>query len=370
MSVSYTEQINTINTSNGVVIQDDKVTTKEEDVLGRDTFLTMLVAQLKNQDPLNPMDGTDFSAQLAEFSQLEQLMNLNDSMKELTTAFTSQSDLDATSYIGKEVSGKVDNIDVSGGIVTGGYFNLSQAGDVKVTIYDSEGKQVRTIFEGQKGAGPSSFSWDGKDSAGNRMPDGSYTYSVSVNSGFGYTDVANAVTGKVEGVVYNEGKPYLVVEGALVNPESLLSVKDTEQEQSQTEDTALSYLGKEVTTTEPKVLVENGTVSGQELNFELGSPEDSVIKIKNASGQVVRTITVDSDSTVTGINKVQWDGLDDSGEAVSDGLYSYEVEISGGNASISHKEEVTGIKYINQTQYLVLQESGRLVSLSAISGVS
>jgi len=59
----------------------EKNKTEKEDALGRDTFLTMLVAQLQNQDPLNPMDGTDFSAQLAQFSQLEQLINLNESME-------------------------------------------------------------------------------------------------------------------------------------------------------------------------------------------------------------------------------------------------------------------------------------------------
>ena len=61
----------------------DTEKTSKEDALGRDAFLTMLVAQLQNQDPLNPMDGTDFSAQLAQFSQLEQLINLNDSMDNL-----------------------------------------------------------------------------------------------------------------------------------------------------------------------------------------------------------------------------------------------------------------------------------------------
>lgn len=61
------------------------VTENDEDVLGRDAFLTMLVAQLKNQDPLNPMEGSDFSAQLAQFSQLEQLMSLNDTMEALQT---------------------------------------------------------------------------------------------------------------------------------------------------------------------------------------------------------------------------------------------------------------------------------------------
>ncbi len=87
----------------------------KEDALGRDTFLTMMVAQLQNQDPLNPMEGSDFSAQLAQFSQLEQLINLNVSMENLSTSFGEESEGDIISYIGKQVTGNVDimNVDIS-----------------------------------------------------------------------------------------------------------------------------------------------------------------------------------------------------------------------------------------------------------------
>ncbi len=72
---------------------------EKDDALGMDAFLTMLVAQLQSQDPLNPMEGSDFSAQLAQFSQLEQLMGLNDSMEALTTSFASDSEKDLVDYV-------------------------------------------------------------------------------------------------------------------------------------------------------------------------------------------------------------------------------------------------------------------------------
>ena len=77
----------------------EKDKTEKEDTLGMDAFLTMLVAQLQNQDPLNPMEGSDFSAQLAQFSQLEQLINLNGTMESLGTSFGQNSEGDVLGYI-------------------------------------------------------------------------------------------------------------------------------------------------------------------------------------------------------------------------------------------------------------------------------
>jgi hypothetical protein len=85
--------------------QNEKTETAED--LGKEDFLTMLVAQLQNQDPLSPMEGTDFSAQLAQFSSLEQLMNLNDSMDSLASSFSNDSEGDMLGYMGKQVTGTV-----------------------------------------------------------------------------------------------------------------------------------------------------------------------------------------------------------------------------------------------------------------------
>jgi flagellar basal-body rod modification protein FlgD len=103
----------------------EKEKAEKEDALGQDAFLTMLVAQLQNQDPLNPMDGTDFSAQLAQFSQLEQLISLNDSMADLAKAYDTNSEGDVVGYIGKQVTGNVDVMNVDEGTVSGGFYSLS-----------------------------------------------------------------------------------------------------------------------------------------------------------------------------------------------------------------------------------------------------
>ena len=82
----------------------DTTSTKKEDPLGRDVFLKMLVAQMENQDPLNPMEGTDFSAQLAQFSSLEQLFNVNDTLEDLAASMKSTGQENVLDYIGNRNS--------------------------------------------------------------------------------------------------------------------------------------------------------------------------------------------------------------------------------------------------------------------------
>ncbi len=349
----------------------EKEKTQKEDVLGQDAFLKMLVAQLQNQDPLNPMEGSDFSAQLAQFSQLEQLISLNDTMESLSKSSGQDSEGDALGYIGKQVTGDVDIMNVEKGIVSGGFYNLAQPSDIMVTITDADGKTVKTLFEGQQNTGSHIISWDGTDNGGKAVTDGSYKYTVLANSGYGYAQVPSSVTGKVEGIAYNDGKPYLVVQGVLLDPKSLTSVVEVEDNSgSGSGESILSYLGKKISTSAPTVLVENGEVFGKELNFNLDSQQGATLKIYDSLDRLVRTINLASDDTAGGENRVQWDGIDDSGHKVADGLYFYTVKTGSGFAKTPLSEEVSGIKYVNGSQYLVLNDTGRLVSISSITGIN
>jgi len=344
---------------------------QKSDALGQDAFLTMLVAQLQNQDPLNPMEGSEFSAQLAQFSQLEQLINLNDSMDSFAKAFTEGSEGDAVDYLGKQVTGNVDFMNVQEGTVSGGFYNLGQPADVMITITDTNGKTVKTLYEGQQNSGSHVISWDGTDNSGKAVKDGSYKYVVLANTGYGFTEVPSTVTGKVEGVTYNNGKPYLVVQGILLDPESLTAVVDIKDNNgSGTTDSAINYLGKTISSNSPIVLVEDGAVSGNDLAFNLDSQQDVTLKIYDAFDELVRTITLSLDDTVGGENMVQWDGLVDSGYQASDGLYYYTVKTADGYVKTPVSEEVSGIKYMNGSQYLVLNDTGRLVALSSITGIN
>ncbi|OQY01803.1 MAG: hypothetical protein B6I26_02230 [Desulfobacteraceae bacterium 4572_130] len=366
MTVTPTQNTGLEALSNSYQVKD----TKEEDAyLGRDAFLTMLVAQLENQDPLNPMEGSDFSAQLAQFSQLEQLINLNGSMDSMKTSYEENSQSDVTSLVGKEITANVDSIEIVNGAFIGGDYNISELCEVMVTIFDSQGNEVRTLYEGQKSIGSHGINWDGNDNNGNKALDGSYKYSVMTNNGSGYAELPITVTGKVESIVYSGGKPYFQVKGLLVNPESLTQVKNTLKTE-ESSSSIVDYLGKDITTSAPLALVENGAVLGNEFVFELNEQQTVTVKIFDPAGNKIKEITIPAQDTKQGINKINWDGSDNSNNTVLDGIYSYSVTSNSENVKTSISDEVSGIKYLNGNQYLVLKNSGVLSDLSSLTNVN
>ncbi len=342
---------------------------EKSDALGKDDFLKMLVAQLENQDPLNPMDGTDFSAQLAQFSQLEQLMNLNTSMATLAASFSDESEKDLMSYLGKQVSGNVDSMQVENGAVSGGFFSLSENADVIINVTDESGATVKTLFEGIKSSGAHLVEWDGTDANGDAVDDGTYKYSVLANTGTGFQELPTTVTGVVEGIAYSNETPYLVVQGVLIDPDSLTSVSNIDDNDMAPE-SVLSYIGQTVSSNQPIISVEEGVVSGEDLTFNLEQQEAAVIKIYDPWDNLVQTIIVKEEDAVAGENSVNWNAVGDNGHGVSDGLYYYTVETASGTAKTSISEEVSGIKYANGSQYLVLNDTGRLVAISSITAIN
>ncbi len=347
----------------------DNEKAERADALGTDAFLTMLVAQLQNQDPLNPMDGTDFSSQLAQFSQLEQLMNLNTSMESLAKASSSDSEKDLMSYLGKQVSGNVDSMQVENGAVSGGFFNLSQNADVIINITDASGETIKTLYEGTKASGVQLVKWDGTDKEGKAVGDGTYKYQVLANAGSGYEELPTNVTGTVDGIAYSNGNPYLVVQGVLIDPNSLTSVANVD-DNSQNPESILSYLGRTVSTDKPILSVEDGVLSGEAIGFMLQQPEAATIKIYDPWDQLVQTLTLDEAFSKAGENTVLWNATGEDGHAVADGLYYYTVQTESGTAKTPVSEEVSGIKYANGSQYLELKDTGRLVAISSITAVN
>jgi flagellar basal-body rod modification protein FlgD len=347
----------------------DNEKAEREDALGTDAFLTMLVAQLQNQDPLNPMDGTDFSAQLAQFSQLEQLMNLNDSMDSLAGSFSTGSEKDLMSYLGKQVSGNVDSMQVENGAVSGGFFNLYQNADVIINITDASGETIKTLHEGTQASGAHLVEWDGTDEDGKAVEDGTYKYSVLANTGSGYEELPTNVTGTVDGVAYSNGNPYLVVQGVLIDPDSLTSVYAAD-DKNQDAESVMSYLGRTITSDQPILSIENGVLSGEDIGFTLEQQEGATIKIYDPFDNLVQTLTLDEATSEAGENSVLWNATGENGYAVDDGLYYYTVQTASGTAKTAVSEEVSGIKYANGSQYLELKDTGRLVAISSITAVN
>lgn len=358
---------NYVNTMSTNYESNDSKTKEKEDALGRDAFLTMMVAQLQNQDPLNPMEASDFSSQLAQFSQLEQLMNLNETMVSMKTAFEDNSDRDVTSYIGKDIIGNVDSMSVKNGSASAGYYSLPKPGEVRVEIYDANGRIVKALYLGQKDMGSYTVQWDGTDGNGNIVPDGTYKYAVGADMGQGFEEIETTVAGIVEGIVYSGDKPFLVVDGVWVNPDSLVQIKEAAQGNY---NSIIDYLGKNVTSSSPLVQVDNSGVIGGQLNFNLENSESVIVGIYDSSQNLIRTIGIPVEGTTAGENSIAWDGLDNDGQIAGDGIYSYKVTTATGSANISLSDNVSGIKTLGGSQFLVLDISGRLSLTSSITSVN
>ena len=163
----------TINTTNTAA---NTTTAAKKDVMGKDDFLTLLVAQLKNQDPLSPDDPTAFTAQLAQFSSLEQLTDLNASMAGLTTAETNSSMLSSLSLIGKDISYNSGTLNFNGQPVELGYKLDGIASGVTLSIQDSNGKTIKTMqaADTELQAGNHFITWNGTDQNGNPVTNGKY----------------------------------------------------------------------------------------------------------------------------------------------------------------------------------------------------
>lgn len=148
--------------------------------LGKDAFLQLLVTQLKNQNPLSPQDNGAFVAQLAQFSSLEGINTLNDSVNAISANYSSSQALQASSLVGRSVITKTDKamVDTTKSM-TGSVAVTAATGNVTVKITDKDGNAIRTIDMGAQSAGKADFIWDGKNDKGETVPAGTYTFKAS-----------------------------------------------------------------------------------------------------------------------------------------------------------------------------------------------
>lgn len=182
----------------------------KNDVLGKDAFLKLLVTQLQNQDPLNPLDDKEFIAQLAQFSSLEQMTNISDGIKSLTEKTAQQDMLSAVNYIGKEVTASGSSMTKYGNYVTPVYFTLSgTAAQVYANVYDENNNLVRTEKFSSMQAGEFAFTWDGTDYNGNPVNNGQYNVYFAAESPTGAAVfVDTEVSGTITALEQGDGETY------------------------------------------------------------------------------------------------------------------------------------------------------------------
>lgn len=190
--------------------------TPDKTTLGKDDFLKLLMAQMQNQDPTQPADSNQFVAQLAQFSEVEQLTSMNGSMTSMLYGQAAAAQTAAASLVGKSVTYRSDGITLTAGQSTTCQGQLaSDAATVAVQVSDASGKVVRTIQLGPQQAGKISCPWNGLDDNGNPLPPGSYTIKINAADSKGNAVAAEQrATGTVTGIAFDaSGAPMLLVNG-------------------------------------------------------------------------------------------------------------------------------------------------------------
>ena len=192
--------------------------------LTKETFLNLLTTQMQNQDPLDPMANEEFVAQLATFSQLEQLMTQNSRLETMYMGIASLNDAWMASLVGTEVVAVGDGISYDGeGEVELHYDADAAADSAEIVIYDEDGNVVRSEDIAGLEEGEGSWTWDGLDEDGNQLEEGSYTWSITAETAEGDTvAVTELVVGTVDEMDYSSGSPQPSIDGVTVDIGAIL----------------------------------------------------------------------------------------------------------------------------------------------------
>lgn len=226
-------------TTSTVGIANDALTTQLSSVsqtaMGKQDFLRLLIAQLKNQDPLAPMESFEFAAQLAQFTSVEQLTNINRTLDDnlnmdllMTQAINNTLSI---TLIGREVVGFGNKVSLSNGTAQLHFKLTNPAQTVKIAITDSNGYTVRTITAANLTAGQQVIQWDGCNNNGSRVPDGTYTFTVTAYDANGnQIESKPLVVGQATSVRYQNGTGIIVVNGQEIPFTNVIEISDATQQ--------------------------------------------------------------------------------------------------------------------------------------------
>ncbi|MBT0663965.1 flagellar hook assembly protein FlgD [Geobacter pelophilus] len=195
--------------------------------MNKDDFLKLFITQMKNQDPLSPMDSTAFLGQLAQLTQVEQAYNTNSNLQNLIAAQNGSNNLNAVSFLGTTILAQGNQVNLAAGQQPTIAYNLaSGAQKVLVEIRDSAGAVVKSVASGSTSSGDNSFVWDGKNDKGEALVAGVYSVSVSAIDAKGQQFSGTPlIQGRVDGVSLDSTTPLLTVGGVSVPLSSVLNVK-------------------------------------------------------------------------------------------------------------------------------------------------
>ncbi len=285
-------------------------------------FLTLLTTQLQNQDPLSPMDSTEFTNQLVQFSQVEQQINSNQKLDNLVALQLASISSVALGYVGMDISYISGEMNYDGKTpVDVTYALASEAVTSKVNVYDESGVLVYSA-DAPKNTGMNKFTWTGITTNGQPVSSGTYTVKIdAVDKAGKAIENSTVVTGHVDGIETQNGIVYVLVGERAVPISSIVNANQVGQKTSNAT-SALGYVGMDVTY-EASDMAYNGT-DPIEINYSLTSKASkSEINIYDKNNTLIYSGNVSKDA---GTHSFTWYGKKTDGSNAGAGDYKVVVD--------------------------------------------
>ena len=193
-----------------------------------DTFLTILTAQIQNQDPLEPMDSSKFTEQLVQYSQVEQQIASNKKLDTLATQLAASSSTGSLSYLGRTALFDTSSAALTDGTASWQYALDTGAQKTTLSVQDAKGNTVYTTTAGEITTGAHTFNWDGKRSDGSAAPDGVYKLVASAKAADNSSvETAIAVSEKITGVDFSSSNPAVTTASGSHALSTIMRIQET-----------------------------------------------------------------------------------------------------------------------------------------------
>lgn len=293
-------------------------------------FLILLTTQLQNQDPLSPMDSTEFTNQLVAFTSVEQQINTNQKLDNLVALQLGNAFSGAQSYVGKNISYVGSEFSYDGSSANIKYSLGGDATSAKINIVNDDGAVVYTeTVPGSMGA--HDFVWDGSLTTGGKASSGTYGVEVvAFDENDEIVENTVVVTGKVRGTEVQDGQIFLLVGDRAVPMSSVLNTSATGSDTNVSDalTMALRYIGMDVTFESSKF-----AYSGSPITLDYTLPDNANTAqaiIRNQSGTIVDRVSVDN---TEGKHTFTWDGILPNGSTAANGNYTIEIDAIAPNTA-------------------------------------
>lgn len=303
-------------------------------------FLNLLTVQLQNQDPLSPMDSTEFTNQLVAFSGVEQQINANQKLDDLVALSLGNSFSSSLSYVGKDISYISSETHFDGEKPVNISYSIDGTPvDTTINILNEEGDLVfsKKVSDDDN---VERFEWDGRDENGILQPAGTYQIRVdALDSNNKSLTSTTVVTGRVSGVESQNGSNFLLVGERAVSIGNVINVQDVNAS-ADTTTSALGYVGKDISYIGPKAYYDGNTPINVSYTVDHLKTKDVTVNITDAQDNIIYSKTLDHRATV---KEFTWDGLDTSGNPVQAGIYNINVDaINTSNRAMDTTTIVSG----------------------------